>query len=89
MKDIVHHSTQDPYMLLERAISEGWSSVDTIPISGEGEFLVVTLKGLVRLARSRAARRICRRADGWGPKRSTVVAVETGNYLGAIAWKWP
>lgn len=30
-----------------------------------------------------------RKADGYAPERMTVVSVETGNYLGAMTWKWP
>ena len=71
------------------ALASGWNSVDTIPLRGEGEFLVLTLSGLIRLARNRRDYRKFRNADGYGPKRLTVNAVETGNYLGAIAWRWP
>lgn len=89
MKDLASRRYEDPYLLLERALEDGWQDIDTIPIAGDGEFLVITIKGLVRLARNRKKTRIARRADGWGPKRTTVASVKTGNYIGAIAWKWP
>lgn len=79
---------RNPYQMVEEALASGWQSVDTLPLKGEGEFLVLTLSGLVRLARNRRAYRKFRKADGYGPKRITVNAVESGNYLGAIAWKW-
>ena len=75
--------------MLEDALASGWSSVDDIPLRGEGEFLVLTLSGLIRRAKNRRDYRKIRRADGYGPRRLTVNAVDTGNYLGAIAWKWP
>lgn len=75
--------------MLEEALESGWQDIDTVPLSGEGEFLALTVSGLVRLARNRKAFRNPRKADGYGPKRMTVISVETGNYLGAIAWKWP
>ncbi|MFC6584516.1 hypothetical protein [Sulfitobacter aestuariivivens] len=71
------------------ALSDGWNPIETIPLKGEGEFLVLTLSGLVRLARSRKSSRGGRKADGYGPARTTVNATETGNYLAAIAWRWP
>ena len=80
---------RNPHLMAEEALASGWYSVDTIPLRGEGEFLVLTLSGLVRLAKNRRAYRKFRKADGYGPKRLTVNAVKTGNYLGAIAWKWP
>lgn len=87
----VHHSVptrRDPYVMLEQALTAGWQTVDTIPLKGEGAFMVITLSGLHRLARNRRDYRRFREADGYGPKRITVNAVESGNYLGAIAWKW-
>lgn len=75
--------------MLEMAQADGWHTVDTIPLNGDGEFLVLTLSGLIRLSRNTKHFRNARRADGYGPKRTTVISVETGNYLGAIAWKWP
>lgn len=89
VKDLLVRRTQDPYLILERARSQGWQSIETVPLAGDGVFQVVTIKGLVRLARNRSVVRKLRRADGWGPARATVVAVESGNYLGAIAWRWP
>ncbi|MFK7836171.1 MAG: hypothetical protein AB8B60_08115 [Sulfitobacter sp.] len=79
---------RDPFKMLEDALSKGWQDIDTIPLKGEGAFLALTISGLVRLARNRKSDRRCRPADGYGPKRTTVSSVETGNYLGAIAWKW-
>lgn len=80
---------RDPFKMLEEAIHNGWQAVDTIPLKGEGNFLVLTISGLTRLARNRKNFRNARRADGYGPMRTTVVGVESGNYLGAMAWKWP
>ncbi|WP_299549952.1 hypothetical protein [uncultured Tateyamaria sp.] len=73
--------------MVEEAFASGWHGVDTIPLKGEGDFLVLTLSGLIRLARNRRDYRKIRKADGYGPMRLTVNAVESGNYLGAIAWK--
>ena len=75
--------------MLDEALKSGWQPVDTIPLSGEGEFLVITMSGLTRLARNRRTDHKARNADGYGPKRATVISVETGNYLAAIAWRWP
>ena len=69
--------------------ASGWDAVDTVPLAGEGDFLVLTLSGSVRLARNRKTFRNCRKADGYGPERTNVISVETGNYLAAIAWKCP
>ena len=80
---------RDPFRMLEQALSEGWETIETIPLKGEGHFMVLTISGLVRLARNRRYTRGHREADGYGPRRTTVCSVETGNYLGAIAWKWP
>ncbi len=75
--------------MAQEALASGWYSVDTVPWKGEGAFLVLTLSGLIRLAKNRRTYRKVRQADGYGPMRQTVNAVETGNYLGAIAWRWP
>lgn len=75
--------------MLAEALSDGWQTVETLPIAGEGTFLALTLSGLVRLSRNRNKVRKSRRADQYGPRRSTVAAVDSGNYLAAIAWKWP
>lgn len=80
---------RDPFRMLDRALADGWHSIETIPLKGEGHFLVLTISGLVRLSRNRKHYRKHREADGYGPQRTTVCAVDTGNYLGAIAWKWP
>ncbi len=88
----MHHSVpkrRDPYEMLENARADGWQTVDDIPLKGEGSFLVITLSGLVRLARNRRTARHIRPADGYGPARASVGAVSSGNYLTAIAWKWP
>lgn len=79
---------RDPRAMLSDALANGWQTVDSVPVSGEGAFLVLTMSGLVRLARNRNKNRTARRADPYGPKRSNVIAVESGNYLAAIAWKW-
>jgi hypothetical protein len=89
VKDTDFRKSEDPYLILERAVSDGWQSIDTIPLADEGTFWVITIKGLMRMARNRSLTRRARRADGWGPARTTVVSVDSGNYLGAIAWRWP
>ena len=91
LRVIVKHAIpkrRDPFEMLETALAGGWHSVANIPLKGEGAFMVLTLSGLTRLARNRKAYRKARPADGYGPMRTTVCAVETGNYLAAIAWKW-
>lgn len=80
---------RDPYEMLEQALASGWQTIDTVPLKGEGAFVALTLFGLTRLSKSRRFSRNFRKADGYGPKRISVNAVETGNYLAAIAWKWP
>ncbi len=79
---------RDPFLLLERALEEGWHSVEDIPLKGSGDFFVLTLSGLTRLARSRQTTRRVRPTDGWGPARAVVVAAKSGNYITAIAWRW-
>ena len=78
---------RDPYRILLNALAEDWQTIDTIPLKGEGPFWVLTLSGLVRLAHNRKSFRKARKADGYGPMRTTVVAVKSANYLAAIAWK--
>ncbi len=80
---------RDPFEMLEDALQSGWNRLDTIPLKGEGEFLVLTVSGLVRLARNTRTTRKPRKADAYGPERTTVNSVKTGNYLGAMAWRWP
>jgi len=80
---------RDPFEMLEDGIQSGWQRLDTIPLKGEGEFLVLTVSGLIRLARNGKSGRKPRRADAYGPERMTVNSVKTGNYLGAMAWRWP
>lgn len=80
---------RNPHQMAADALTSGWHSVDTVPLKGEGAFLVLTLSGLIRLAKNRRHYRKIRKSDGYGPERITVNAVESGNYLGAIAWKWP
>lgn len=75
--------------MLQDAIEAGWQTIETVPLRNEGEFLVLTMSGLTRLARNRRDALRIRKADGYGPDRVTVNSVDTGNYLGAIAWKWP
>ena len=75
--------------MLAEALEDGWHSVETIPIKGDGDFLVITLSGLQRLARNRNQIRRYRKSDGYGPARANVISVGTTNYLAAIAWKWP
>ena len=78
---------RDPYRMRERALSEGWQSVENIPGPVDGEFLVMTMSGLVRRARQIRNLPRIRLADGYGPQRVSVVGVASGNYLAAIAWK--
>lgn len=80
---------RDPSKLLSEALNEGWETVNSLPVRGDGVFLALTLSGLIRRAHNRNVERKARRADAYGPKRSNVVAEESGNYLAAIAWKWP
>lgn len=77
----------DPYALVELAQARGWRSLDNVPLRGDGPFMALTLKGLERQVRNRSAQRSLRRADAWGPARCSVIAVESGNYLAAIAWR--
>lgn len=84
-----HPKKRDPNGMLSDALAEGWETVDTLPLRGDGIFMALTLSGLTRRAHNRNSVRKSRRADAYGPKRSTVVAVESGNYLSAIAWMWP
>lgn len=84
-----HPERRDPYRMLEKALQAGWQDVDTIPLKGEGSFEVMTLSGLIRLSRNRKTFRRARPADGYGPSRTIVCAVDSGNYLAAIAWRWP
>ena len=62
--------------------------MDNIPLAGEGEFLVLTMSGLIRKAGNRKKFRRTRIADAWGPARTSVIGIASGNYLAAIAWKW-
>ncbi len=78
----------DPFALLEEALNDGWQTVDTIPLAGEGMFLALTITGIQRVVRNRNSERRVRRADAYGPARASVIGVDSGNYLGAIAWKW-
>ncbi len=41
------------------------------------------------MARNKKGFRRARTADSYGPARISVIAVDSGNYLSAIAWKWP
>jgi hypothetical protein len=87
----VKHSlprARNPFEMLQTALDEGWLPIADIPLAGEGNFTVLTYSGLIRRAFNRRAVRHYRKADSWGPARATVVAVESGNYLAAIAWRW-
>ncbi len=77
----------DPFALVELAFEQGWQPIHNIPLAGEGEFIVLTLTGLIRPAKNRKTERTFRRSDKYGPARTSVVSVETGIYLAAIAWK--
>lgn len=87
MRDFASKAGLDPYTLVERAFEHGWQPIHSIPLAGEGEFTVLTLKGLVRRAKNRKTTRTFRRSDKYGPARTTVVSIATGNYLAAIAWR--
>lgn len=87
MRDIPINRRVDPFALLDEALEDGWQTVHTIPVSGEGVFMALTITGIKRLVRNRNKERKLRRADSYGPARASVIGVETGNYLGAIAWK--
>lgn len=78
---------RDPFEMLATALQDGWHSVETLPVRGDGDFLVMTLSGLIRTARNRNLERRFRKADGYGPARANVISCKTGNYLAAIAWK--
>ena len=80
---------RDPHKMLELALKDGWFSLESLPVLGEGKFMVLTMSGLVRLARSHRAHHRIRPADGYGPDRTSVIAEASGNYLSAIAWRWP
>lgn len=80
---------RDPFLMLEEALAAGWQPIDTMPVKGEGDFVVLTLSGLIRLARYRRAVRRIKPSDAYGPRRASVASVVSGNYLAAIAWKWP
>ena len=80
---------RDTYEMLEDALMSGWQTIDNVPLLGEGEFIVLTLSGLTRRSKNRRSIRNFRKADSYGPKRVSVNSVESGNYLAAIAWKWP
>ena len=43
---------RDPFEMLDEALQTGWNRLDTIPLKGEGEFLVLTVSGLIRMARN-------------------------------------
>ena len=73
--------------MLDEALKNGWRTLETIPLKGDGEFMVITLSGLVRRARSRAEFTRIKKADAYGPKRTTVISATSGNYLAAIAWR--
>lgn len=80
---------RDPNVMLVEALAAGWKTVDTLPLRGEGTFMALTVSGLTRRVRNRNSVRKYRRADVYGPKRANVVAVDSGNYLSAIAWNMP
>ena len=87
MKDIFEDEYTDAFHLHELAISTGWQSIHTIPVAGQGAFMALTLRGLIREVKTRSPVRRIRRKDAYGPDRVTVKAVVSGNYLAAIAWK--
>lgn len=78
---------RNPYQMLEEALKNGWNSVDSLPLPENGEFMVITMSGLIRRARNRNPIARIRKADHYGPARANVIAIESGNYLAAIAWR--
>lgn len=87
MKDIFEENYADAYHLYELALDHGWNPVSSIPLAGEGRFWALTLRGLIRDVRTRSPVLRIKPADAYGPRRVTVKAVKSGNYLAAIAWK--
>ena len=84
------HNTQtgqSAYDLLDKAVAQGWSSVETIPLFGQGSFMALTQFGLIRRAQNTQTERRIQSADRNGPNRTSVVSIESGNALVAIAWK--
>jgi hypothetical protein len=87
MKDIFEYTYGDAFHLYQVALDHGWNPTSTIPLAGEGLFLALTLRGLIREVRTRSSVLRIRPADAYGPQRVTVKAAKSGNYLAAIAWK--
>ena len=80
---------RDPLKILQRALSDGWSTMESVPGPDDGHFLVITMSGLIRLAKNHRQVLRLKGPDGYGPARIVVRGVATKNYLSAIAWKWP
>mgnify|MGYP001803040665 CR=1 FL=1 len=87
MRDFTNNSGMNPFAIVELAFEKGWQPIHNMPLAGEGEFIALTLKGRVRRVKNRKTERRFRRSDIYGPARTTVVSIETGNYLAAIAWR--
>ncbi|MEL6639953.1 MAG: hypothetical protein AAGL17_08030 [Cyanobacteria bacterium J06576_12] len=87
MKDTYDAEYADAFQLYEVAIDAGWRSVRSIPLAGQGPFEALTIRGLIRIVKTRSPVLRIRRADGYGPERVTVKAITSGNYLAAIAWR--
>jgi len=87
MKDIFEIDYSDSFHLFELAIDDGWRTIRTVPLAGQGQFLGLTIRGLIRVVKTRSNVLRVRPRDGYGPERVTVKAVASGNYLAAIAWK--
>ena len=77
------------YEMRDWSLEAGWQSLETLPDYGAGDFMVLTFSGLVRRAHLTRANPRIRPADGYGPARVVVAGVQSGNYLAAIAWRWP
>ncbi len=75
------------YELLDTAVARGWNRIETIPLFGQGSFMVLTLFGLIRRAQNMQTELRIHSADDHGPNRTSVVSLESGNALVAIAWK--
>ena len=87
MKDTFETDYADAFQLYQAAVDDGWRSVKSIPLAGQGPFEALTIRGLIRKVKTRSPVLRIRRADGYGPERVTVKAVASGNYLAAIAWR--
>lgn len=80
---------RDPFNILQRALSNGWSTMESVSGPDDGHFLVVTMSGLIRLAKNHRYVMRLKGQNGYGPAGVVVRGVATKSYHSAIAWKWP